>query len=101
MPSGENWIFAFCRSSPFGQGIVRTTLCDFRSYWTSVGVPISKRSISLVAEAVSMMTKRWSGSGSSVLIRTFFAPSLSVNVSMVDRDAMSRISTFSMPASMV
>ena len=27
MPSGENWMLALSRSSPFGHGIVRTTLC--------------------------------------------------------------------------
>ena len=94
-------MFAFWRSSSFGHGIVRTILCSFRSYCTSVGAPISKRSTSLVAEAVTITTKRCSGSGSTLRIRTFLAPSLSVKVSIVFRDAMSRISSFSIPASMV
>ena len=100
-PSGENWMFAFCRSSPFGHGIVRTTLCSFRSYCTSVGGPISKRSTSFVDEAVTIITKRCSGSGSTLRMRTFLLPSLSVKTSTVRRVGMSTISTFSIAASVV
>ena len=45
----------------------------------------------------SSMTKRCSGSGSMLRMRTFLLPSLSVKVSIVLRRAMSMISTFSMP----
>jgi hypothetical protein len=94
-------MFAFCRSSPFGHGIVRMILCSFRSYWTSAGGPISNRSISFVAEPVTIITNRCSGSGSTLRIRTFVLPSLNVNESTVFRAAMSMISTFSIAASTV
>ena len=56
----------------------------------SVGAPISKRSTSLVADAVtSRIMKRFSGSGSKLRMRTFLLPSLSVKVSIVLREAMS------------
>jgi hypothetical protein len=55
----------------------------------------------LVADIVTIITNRCSGSGSTLRIRTFLLPSLSVNESTVLRVAMSMISTFSMPASIV
>ena len=94
-------MFAFWRSSSFGQGTVRTTAWLARSYCTSAGGAISKRSMSFVDGAVTIMTNRSSGSGSMLLILTFLLPSLSVKVSIVLRAAMSMISTFSIPASIV
>jgi hypothetical protein len=92
---------AFSRSSPPGHGIVRRMAFVSRSNWMISDGPISKRSASLVAARVTMMRKRCFGSGSNDLMRTFFAPWLSVNVPIVERVAMSRISRISMSASMV
>ena len=101
MPSGEKMIAAFCALFVVGPRNRAHDLVILRSYWISDGAPMSKRSMSFVADAVTMTTNRCSGSGSRLLMRTFLFPSLNVNVSIVLRVAMSMISIFSIVASTV
>jgi len=54
LPSGEKMMFAFCRSSLFGQGIVRTILEFLQVVLDGGRRPISNRSDELVADAVTM-----------------------------------------------
>ena len=95
-------MLAFSRSSPFGHGIVRTILCSARSYCTQ------RRRADV--EAVDQLGRRRGHHHHEpvqriglerCVMRTFLLPSLSVNVSIVLRAAMSMISTFSIAASTV
>ncbi len=95
MPSGEKMMLAFSRSSPFGHGIVRAIFFDARSYWTSVGGPISQRSPASVYFLMRRIRYLSSGSGVRPQMRVLAAPSVSVKLSMVVRLTRSMISTFS------
>ena len=81
--SGENWMLAFSRSSPFGQGMVLTIFLLARSYCTRDEGSMTNRSTCLTYGRTTIITNRCCGSGSSVLMRTCRLPSVSVKVSTV------------------